>query len=103
MIELDKRYVLHVPLAKFVDGEVISIDIDDILEDLTCRLDNFYITMAEGHYRSREYDELLITVFASEGSIEEIFRRWFAENSDVLSQEAFAYEINNRMIIEEVK
>ena len=54
-------------------------------------------------YNSRVYDELLITVFADNSEAVDVFRKWFLKNSHILCQEAFAYEINNKMIIEEVK
>lgn len=34
MIELDTKCVFHIPLYKFIDDELILIDIDEILDDL---------------------------------------------------------------------
>ena len=100
----DRKYVLHIPLEKF-DGNLVTIDIDGILEDLIIKLeetgsDSFYITRVESHYKTRKFDEILITVFAEDSSIEHVFSEWFRKNNHELCQEAFAYEIGNEMIIE---
>ncbi|MDO5826240.1 MAG: hypothetical protein Q4Q22_07655 [Methanosphaera sp.] len=62
---------------------------------------------AKGFYKSRCFDELLITIFASETdkkkSPEVIFKQWFIDNNDSLRQEAIAYEHNNKIIIENLK
>ena len=102
MMMLDRKYVLHIPLCRFGDGELVAIDIDEILEDLVGRLDceSFYMTKVRGCYRSRVFDELLITVFASDRDIGEIFGEWFKSNNDVLGQEAFSYECGDRMFVE---
>ena len=102
-MRLDTRYVLHVPLSKITDGKLVSIEIDDVLEELTCQLESFYITRVESCYNSRDFDEILITVFSCDGKIEETFKKWFIKNNSILGQEAFAYEKNNELVIEEVK
>lgn len=105
MTRLEKKYVLHIPLTKYVDGELFEIDLDDIFDELICDLnregfDGFYITHVESHYKSRIYDEKLITIFTCGNSVEGRFRQWFFKNNDILCQEAFAYELNNVMFIE---
>ena len=104
-MELDCRYVLHIPLSKWENGEVVPLDVDDEIEELISYLevqgfDGFYLTKVKSHYKSRRYDELLITIFAGDGGGPcEIFRDWFFRHNDVLCQEAFAVEVNDRMII----
>ena len=84
---------------------MMPLDVDDEIEELISHLevqgfDGFYLTKVKSYYKSRRYDELLLTIFAEgdEGPCE-IFRDWFYRHNDVLCQEAFAVEINNRMII----
>ncbi len=111
MIELDTKCVCHIPLYKFIDDELILIDIDEILDDLIGQFsengyDSLYMTKVKGVYKSREFDELLITIFTSSNQNKEspeiIFKKWFMENNDILEQEAFAYEWNNSLFIEEI-
>ena len=105
-MELDCRYVLHIPLSKWENGEIVPLDVDEQVTELTSRLevngfDSFYLTRVKSHYKSRIYDELLITIFARDGDGPcGIFSDWFHSHNDVLCQEAFAVELNNRMIIE---
>ena len=99
---LDKKYVFHIPLFKFEGEQLIRIPIDDFLDDLIGQLgsNGLYITKVKSHYKSRCFDELLLTLFvASDEHPEEIFGDWFRKNNDVLKQEAFAYECQNHMII----
>ncbi len=105
-MELECRFVLHIPLSRWEKGEVVGIDVDDEIGDLIDCLesggfDSFYITRVESRYRSRTYDELLITIFAGEDDGPcEIFRKWFCRHNRILGQEAFAFELNNRLVIE---
>ena len=107
-MELDCRYVLHIPLSKWENGEVVSLDVDGEIEELISHLevqgfDGFYVTRVKSYYKSRRYDELLVTIFAGNGEGPcEIFREWFSRHNEVLCQEAFAVEINNRMIIRKI-
>ena len=93
MIELDTKCVFHIPLYKFIDDELILIDIDEILDDLI------------GQFSENGYDSLYMTkvkgVYNKE-SPEIIFKKWFMENNNLLEQEAFAYEWNNSLFIEEI-
>lgn len=104
MIELDKKYILHIPLYKFTNGKLVLIEIDDLLDDLINRLDceSLYMTKVKSIYKNRTYDELLITIFSDEKSPVEEFSKWFRKNNDILSQESFAYETGNKMIIEKI-
>lgn len=102
MMVLDRKYVLHILFCRFGDGKLVPIEIDEILEDLVCRLDceSFYMTKVRGCYKSRVFDELLITVFASGRDVGKIFGEWFKSNNDVLRQEAYSYECGDRMFVE---
>ena len=108
IMELDCRYVLHIPLSKWENDELVALDIDGEIDELIGLLevegfDSFYITKVESFYKARRYDELLITIFAADGDEpNEIFRKWFYRHNDVLCQEAFSFEFNNKMIIEKL-
>lgn len=106
------KFVFHIPLYKYVNGELIAIDIDDVLNDL---FDDFknnghgsaYFTNVKSLYKSKIFDEVLITIFTSSEAIskktpENIFKEWFIKNNNVLQQEAFAYECGNSMFIEDL-
>ncbi len=102
MMELSERYVFHIPLCKFKDNLLLPIDIDEVLEDLIMRMDHdsLYVTKAQGHYKSRSYDELLVTVFSSSDDLGGIFEDWFRANNIILEQDALAYEHNGKMYIQ---
>ena len=108
-MELDCRYVLHIPLSRWENGKIMPLDMDEPISELMELLedkgfDSFYVTKVEGHYKSRKYDELLVTIFADDDdSPIAIFRQWFSKNNGKLRQEAFAYEFNNRMIVENLR
>lgn len=102
MKELDKKYVFHIPLYRFEDDELIKLEIGDALDDLIAQLncDGLYITKVRSFYKSRCFDELLVSLFVSDSeNPEEIFKKWFTNNNDVLGQESFSYECGNRMYI----
>lgn len=68
MMEFSRKYVFHIPLYSY-DGDVlVEIGIDEILEGLIGTFnekgfDSLYVTRVEGHYKSRRFDELLLTLF----------------------------------------
>ena len=102
MIFLEKKFVLHVPLFKCENDELISTDVD--ISDLTDCLsksgfDGAYVTKAKGIYKSRCFDELLVTIFASSDEPKEIFIRWFQKNNHLLGQEALAYECDGKLFV----
>ena len=96
MVKLNKKYVFHIPLYKYVADELVSIDIGDIIDEFVddfsgSGFDSLYMTM---------YDEVLITIFTDSSMFpEEIFENWFRRNNHVMEQEAFAYECGNEMMI----
>ena len=107
---LDTKYVLHIPTHKFENERITIINMKKCISDLESRLEqngyqSFYKTKIEGHYKSRSFDEILITVFTTrktEPQPDDIFSQWFRDNNDELKQESFAYERNNELIIEEL-
>ena len=107
MIELDKRYVFHIPLSKCCEGELVRLDLRDVLDELITHFhqhgfDSLYMSEVKSFYKSREYEELLITLFTSCDDFPEvIFKDWFGKSNSVLGQEAFAYECNGKMYIQE--
>ncbi len=107
MMELNRKYVFHIPLCKFENDDLGPIDIDGLLDDLIRKFsqrgfEGFYITKSKAYYKSRCFDELLLTMFADCDEPEEIFAEWFTANNDVLGQEAFAWEMGNSLFIEEL-
>lgn len=112
MIKLDEKYVLHLPIHKFENEKITTININNALDDLINLLNinqyhSFYINKVNGHYKTRSFDEILITIFTSsqEEKIKpgELFIKWFKNNNNLLKQESVAYEYNNNMYIEEMK
>ena len=108
-MELDMKYVLHIPLSRWENDALIALNVDDLLEELINDLelqgfDSFYVTKVVSYYKSRKFNEVLITIFARDGDApHEIFKEWFLRHNDKLAQEAFAYELGNKMIIETFK
>ncbi|WP_458452991.1 hypothetical protein [Methanobrevibacter sp.] len=106
MIELEDKYVFHIPLYKYKDDELVVIEMDGLLDNLISELadkgfDSFYMAEVKSFYKSRIYDEILITVFSpKDKSPLEIFKKWFRKNNHILFQEAFAFEIGDKMIVE---
>ncbi|WP_406537406.1 hypothetical protein [Methanobrevibacter sp.] len=105
MIELGEKYVFHIPMYRYVDDELVPIELDELLDDLLLKLanggfDSLYMTKAKSYYKSRCFDELLLTIFASSSSPVDIFKKWFRASNDVMSQEAFAWECGNSLFIE---
>lgn len=104
MTVLNRKFVFHIPLYKHVSGNLVQIDIDDILEELMMEFnengfDSFYITRIDSYYKTRRFEEMLITIFSNDDEPCGIFEEWFRKNNDTLCQEAFAYEIGNEMMI----
>ena len=105
MIELTEKYVFHIPLYKCMDGELVLIELDDLLDELFDEFTkngfkSWYVTKVESFYKSVTYDEVLITIFTSKDESPcKIFEDWFRRNNDILCQKYFAYECGNGMII----
>ncbi|MDO5849752.1 MAG: hypothetical protein Q4P14_00930 [Methanobacteriaceae archaeon] len=109
MIKLDDKYIFHLPLYKYANEELIAIDSSIIsnLMDLFNEkgYENAYVMKVKGYYKSRSFDELLITIFTSSTDNikpDSIFKDWFIENNDILEQDSFAYEYNDEMFIFEL-
>lgn len=112
MIELNQKYVFHIPLYKYENNELVHIDIDDALDELLDQFeengyDTLYISEVKGLYKSHLFDEILMTIFLSTERLakdnqefpDRIFKKWFKKNNDILGQEAYAYEQNNKMFV----
>ena len=104
MTVLNRKFVFHIPLYKHVSGNLVQIDIDDILEELMMEFnengfDSFYITRIDSYYKARCFEEMRITIFSNDDAPCGIFEAWFRKHNDTLCQEAFAYEIGNAMMI----
>lgn len=101
------KFVLHVPLYRFTGNELEMIEIDELLNELLSELSSNgfdgYISKVKSFFKSRMYDELLITIFAGDTRVLKIFSKWFKNNNHVLCQESFAYEIGNELVIKDLK
>lgn len=111
MTTLNNRYVLHIPTFKYVNTEDKTIIGEEYIKILTDKLTeygytSFYITQAQGQYKTRKYDEILITVYASDNRDaklpDTIFGEWFRKHNHIFEQESFAYEHNNKLYIEKL-
>lgn len=110
MQELNVRYVFHIPCYKRENNKLQQIDtslIDNLIKQLDDEgYDSLYMTKVRGYYKSRSFDEVLLTIFCSEDSDniqpDKIFKNWFKNNNHLLKQESFAYEHNNKMVIEKL-
>ena len=112
-MELNRKYVFHIPTYKYIDNELVEIAIDDAVDELIGQFsangyESLYLSKVKGYYKSRCFDEIIITLFVSTEFLEKhtfpesIFKEWFKKNNDLLEQEAFSYEINNSMRIEKL-
>lgn len=110
MIILNNKYVLHIPTSKHVnitDKTIISHDYINILKDELYKngYSSLYVTQAEGHYKKRKFDEILITIYAPKNQSTQphiIFRQWFKKYNHIFKQESYAYELNNKLYIEKL-
>ena len=107
MIELNTKYVFHIPLCQWENDELVPIDIDGLLDDLIAEFsrkgfEGFYLTRSKAYYKSRRFDEILMVMFADCDEPEGIFAEWFRANNNVLGQEAFAWEMGNSLFIEDL-
>ena len=106
MLKLMKKYVFHIPLFKYQNTELVKIDIDKHLKELIENLndegfESFYITSVKNYYKSRCFEELLLTLFTlNHESPEIIFLEWFKKKNHILKQEAVSYECNGSMFVE---
>ena len=101
------KFVFHIPLYKYKNSQLIRLEIDDLIDDLTEKFEDngiisFYMQIVKGYYKKRKYDSLLITVFHLNDEIASIFVDWFRKNNGVLMQEALAYEKDNDLIVIEL-
>ena len=111
VMEMDEKYIFHIPLYKYENGKLLSIEIDDIISELIDEFalnsyENLYMIKAKGFYKSRCFDEILIHIFVPAESKktmpDEIFKKWFVNNNNILQQEALAYEYNNKLFVEKI-
>lgn len=107
IVKVMTKFVLHVPLYRFNGNNLEEIEIDETLNELMGELTqngfDGYISKVRSFYKSRLYDELLITIFSKDTSVLKIFRKWFSKNNHVLGQESLAYEIGNELVVRDVK
>ena len=75
------KFVLHVPLYRFTGNELEMIEIDELLNELLSELSSNgfdgYISKVKSFFKSRMYDELLITIFAGDTRVLKIFQKKF--------------------------
>lgn len=110
MMTLNTKIVLHIPLVAWKDHAITPIDYAAFKHLLLVALEDagassLYTVQATGYYKGREYAETLWTIFCEETDrdrIVEAFRRTFREHNDIMQQEAFAYECNGTLHVEEL-
>lgn len=98
MAILDEKYVFHIPLSKYENGRLIELEIDDILDELLSEFESFNITRIESHYKSRSYDELLITVFTSKKITWNHIHGLVFEKQWGIVPGSYAYEYNGKTL-----
>lgn len=112
MIKLEEKYVLHIPSHKYVNGELIYITTQEHMDELIKRLNregytSFYALRTDAYYKTRKFDQILITIYTSKNqerkSPDTIFKEWFKQYNHILKQEAFAYEYNDSLIVEKIE
>lgn len=102
MLEFAEKIVLHIPLSKYKNNQLIELDIESLLDELIgdLKVKSFYRTNVESYYKKRSYPELLITIFTNDSAeITEEFKKWIEKNRDILEQESYAIEVNDKLII----
>jgi hypothetical protein len=111
MNKLNQKYVLHIPCYKHDATHLIKLDMETLIGGLISKLEkhgyeSLYMSKVKGYYKTRCFDEILLTIFTSSNNNEKtpaiIFKEWFIEQNNILEQEAYAYEENNNLIIEEL-
>lgn len=108
-MEYNAKLVFHIP-CKAWDNGLTDIDYKAfkqiLLNDLAAiGLTNSYTVSAAAYYKGREYEELLLTVFCEnqyKDKAAETFRQAFRRHNDIMRQEAFAYECNGNLTVEEL-
>lgn len=103
---LKRKAVLHIPQMALENGELVDIDLAGALEELLANLaeagvTSLYQTQATGYYNGRSYPEALFTIFgvAETTAAVHIFTAWNKEYKGILKQEAFAYELDDRLFV----
>lgn len=108
-MEYTTKLTLHVPRYAWENG-LIPVAYGAFKERLLNALEaagatSLYTQEATGYYKGREYGEVLWTVFCEEqdrGSIVEAFRETFKSENTYMKQEAFSYEANGVLTVEEL-
>lgn len=106
-MEYRTKLTLHVPCVTRDNG-LIKVDYKSfkkrLLEELEAAgVTSFYTQAATGYYKGAEYDEVLWTVFCDperKDTIIDVFCRTFRESNSFLRQEAFAYECDGKLVVE---
>ena len=103
--------VFHIPEKAWQQDRLEDIDVDFAVDKLaqslnTAGTDSFYTQEVTGYYKGRHYPEQIMVVFCDDTDkatvLADIFTRWFRENNGILRQEAFSYELNGALFVEEL-
>lgn len=93
------KLVFHIPCYMYKDGALQPAPwqqvIDDFAKVLYEHTDGFFVTDAIGYYKGRTYAEKLLTAYCDAKVAAD-----FLHIARILEQEAYAYEIDGRLIIE---
>ncbi len=94
------KLVFHIPCCTCKNGVLQPVPwqqvIDKFAQELYLHTDGFFVTDAIGYYKGRSYAEKLLTVYCDSSTVTADFLRI----ARVLEQEAYAYEIDDRLVIE---
>ncbi len=105
-MEYSEKLTLHIPHYRW-DGKLIPIDYSSFTEKIVSRLSEIgiegcYSIVATGYYKGKSYSEDLLTVYCTKDQVEgvvNIFNRAYKKANDIMQQECFAYEHNDKMYV----
>lgn len=93
------KLVFHIPCCTYKDGALQPAPWQQVIDDFAKVLyeytDGFCVVDAVGYYKGRSYAEKLLTVYCDMAVVADFLRI-----AAVLEQEAYAYEIDGRLVIE---
>lgn len=101
---LSHKLVLHVPTKKYENGKFVDVNGKLFIEIMSQFLeaDNYYIAEAAGYYQGRSYTEKLVTIFLNDeqyANVDYSFRHTIVKCHLAMRQEAYAYELDDKLYV----